>query len=1395
MEEVSEQVTFDGLVVATENVEPYVFAVPPDLNSELDGELEVLAMVVMKREAGVLLSIPAGCLSQSVIDSGNSGDADCLFGPSVELEIPGVVMDGGSWVQTGTTVKTLVVDCLPTVGGLHEAPAGGGACPYYFRPRRSFSFAFVGSSGGGSYKMDYKPSRWKDELLLCGRRPKHPKDEAAKINSRKGYALRKETRERRKSHYRHFGGELGGDHGDHPQPRGADLCNDQEANGPRGALVGFPSASNFVGSTSVFNGRSRFFGSPRNGISCKGPGEEAKSQSYSPRWFVGISAGEQASRGSRVGGREDCHLGRELGPGCAGTITSFDYVGEPDCKQSAGSSLRLDLFQQLGFDKGCNWQSKASGRVSPSEGDLLSGSSSINDSEDVAVHSAGSSSLNFAGEGNLRNPLLGAFWRIRSDEGVGSSSMASHDYLRLAHGREPSGSSRCHGTPCRHYGTRSDGQREARHSLLTMPSGRAAIVGVQHAECGPVTSQQGFRSTRRSTVGDSGTQLHEGDGGDRFKALGVHVGKEHCSSRCGSSCSKSETKSKAERQRKGTWGSKRRGGGSLIHGRLGDGEGPESNPLQSSISFVTWALSMPRWVLRVRTKFSWFLLRSFYAGWQADSLPTAGLPLPVPYPGCFGPCGGPGLSKKKLTRLARKRLVHMMVMLINRLYLGRLPRLDEIRRRPNSWQLQCFKRLESLLLACGADPGPFPLAPGRAGPQLGACLFQLEQFIVKNPDLLPTYGGFAPKAFREDSLLFPTEKYPQLAPYKSLDVSRLELVGTGQWPMEDFMDSVLWVPFREPAFLLHGQKVRGAPLPNLSAESREDNLALAKVWDAKSLLRLHPAPLCGGHFSRVFNAYKNEGQDRQIGDRRIPNSRERHIDGPSRYLPPGSLLTTLSVPRFSHGLLGSVTDRRDYYHQAKVTAQRSQSNLLVFPFSRDELRGTSALELFEKEELNPRSTSREAAGDDLAGIAAGTKKEKVRRNVPGPQYLYAGFASLFQGDHLGVEFALQSHEQLLVSEDLLDEKNRLRGHHLPPWGPNYEALIIDDYFAVGAHPISESNVNSFAADALARARAAYDKYQLEGSVEKDVEAADVFKAAGAEIVSRPEDVRRGFVCVGAPIRKRLALSALTLRAARLSGTTSGLASRLSGNWVSALLFRRCLSSIVDDFFAVGAAGEKAVENTIVPLSRAVAEELQLLAISSPWMVSNVAAGFSKTIYASHASLASGAYVSCEVGEEATKTLWLSSDRKGFYTRLDGAARSMLASSHPSNLRSSTLTSLRFAVGQECFLTRPPNWASSWHQCWICQRANTTISFSHGFSICSLLGDSAPPFWLRLVRPFQLRHGQTSDLTKTLLGIAEPMPAPSLATLLPSDLLPSCLSVLWFRLLLALNSQDFPKWPG
>ena len=174
-----------------------------------------------------------------------------------------------------------------------------------------------------------------------------------------------------------------------------------------------------------------------------------------------------------------------------------------------------------------------------------------------------------------------------------------------------------------------------------------------------------------------------------------------------------------------------------------------------------------------------------------------------------------------------------------------------------------------------------------------------------------------------------------------------------------------------------------------------------------------------------------------------------------------------------------------------ASAERSLTNMLPFPFLREELVGLDALVNYEAEENLPVERNRELIGDDLAKRRQ-KKKEK-------PPYLYVAFGSLFQADHLGVEFALQSHEQLLVQEGLLEEENRLRGHHLLPWGPNYEGLIIDDYFAIGSHPLKLGSSSSFPFSALARARAAYDKHQLEGSVEKDIEAANVFKAAGLRL--------------------------------------------------------------------------------------------------------------------------------------------------------------------------------------------------------------------------------------------------------------------------------------------------------
>ena len=114
--------------------------------AEVDGDQDVSAMVIMKREAGVLLAVPVGCLPQSMVDAGNQGEVESLFGPSVVVTVPGVVLDGGSLV-------------------------GGRSCDHLRCRRRPFGLALCGWTGDGSYSMDFRASRWnKGKLLLCGRR-------------------------------------------------------------------------------------------------------------------------------------------------------------------------------------------------------------------------------------------------------------------------------------------------------------------------------------------------------------------------------------------------------------------------------------------------------------------------------------------------------------------------------------------------------------------------------------------------------------------------------------------------------------------------------------------------------------------------------------------------------------------------------------------------------------------------------------------------------------------------------------------------------------------------------------------------------------------------------------------------------------------------------------------------------------------------------------------------------------------------------------------------------------------------------------------------------------------------------------------------------------------------
>ena len=162
----------------------------------------------------------------------------------------------------------------------------------------------------------------------------------------------------------------------------------------------------------------------------------------------------------------------------------------------------------------------------------------------------------------------------------------------------------------------------------------------------------------------------------------------------------------------------------------------------------------------------------------------------------------------------------------------------------------------------------FPLTPGRSGPQLAASLLHLECFIDGCSEFKDAYHRATSSEFyAEDPGLLPVSEFPQLAPYRPLDSTRLHLSGRGHWDMQDFIHGPLWLPFVEPAFLRHGCDVSGASLPNFEGEDPEENLTLAKLWDVNGLLTLFDSPSCPGFYSRVFQVYKSADREKQIGDR------------------------------------------------------------------------------------------------------------------------------------------------------------------------------------------------------------------------------------------------------------------------------------------------------------------------------------------------------------------------------------------------------------------------------------------------------------------------------------------------------------------------------------------------
>ena len=437
-----------------------------------------------------------------------------------------------------------------------------------------------------------------------------------------------------------------------------------------------------------------------------------------------------------------------------------------------------------------------------------------------------------------------------------------------------------------------------------------------------------------------------------------------------------------------------------------------------ALSFRRWAFSLAPRLVAAKTAFSAFFKRTLHLSWSGQPAPAdVFLPLPIPHPGAFRPLGRAGQRQRH--RVACHVALHAVVVAINFVHndCSYVP-LQLLARPPNPAQARCLCYLRGLLQTFGDVPAE--VLPAETGRRMNSLIARLGELSSKLTQLGSLGDPYSPVPACE----VPTcNDSPDLEPYRALDADRLRLSGRANWWPQPFLPPDLAMAHALPSSLDCGRVPAPEEYPRADWESPGESLKLALSWAELGLLHLEPAseelPLYG--YTRIFNAYKNASTDRQIGDRRGPNAAEARLPGPSRLLPSGDVLTALSVDARREALVLSMSDRRDYYHQLSVPWSRAITTAyrqLLDRFSSAYLEG------------GPVDPSRPPSLSSW------------------PARVQPCFQAVLQGDRIGVELAVASHERLLIGAGLLKDEDRLQGSRPVGPGPCWDALVIDDYFCV-----------------------------------------------------------------------------------------------------------------------------------------------------------------------------------------------------------------------------------------------------------------------------------------------------------------------------------------------------------
>ena len=658
-----------------------------------------------------MAAVPIGFMPEEVLANGNMDPPPGVVGPSTVLRLPGMVIENGvltpHWISHVGRCSRSERECdwEPSTRrcqrGLSLHPRHQAA---FCNP--SSSLAYNLGSGVGRGQWGHRAYFSADGGIADGAEmeagdsaedpPVTPRPAGRMQKSKGSCAWARAAYTWRKAAYgRHFGVLYGAAVDDEPRfqqelgvPRTKADRVGEESGGPCSSdspkCSTSPAYLLSTDATDVkpWNHSTAAWNTPKN--SCTFSTGSVRISFGAPHGFAGVGGREERGR--------PIFLLRSSCPSSTSSIASLDGAGGTDRPAEQRSSFGAQHYGSFGWDQRCTGPSSFTSRASSTEGNLFQLSASRHVTEDVPYHVTRGQPTGAHGQGHLWNPLLGKIWWLWQGAGTGLSSTSSDVHHGLPADSKLAGGEGSNSFVGGHFGSSSPGLWEGRPGSTSLSSRRTSIHGV-HQPTGEHPGQdKSLLAPGRSEMDHSCIGLHKGAGRHHLEAPGIDQPKQARSIRqqlpsrnkLRPAQSKAGPKEETEGRRKRKSIPLCRSRRSLEPGDSGKPEAEISgNPLQSKISFLQWAICLPRWILRSKTKFSYCLARSFAVLSRSDKTASTVFPLPLPSLDCFA-CSGPGLSHRRLWTLAKTRLLNIWILVLDFMYLGRWPSLEELRRSPSA---------------------------------------------------------------------------------------------------------------------------------------------------------------------------------------------------------------------------------------------------------------------------------------------------------------------------------------------------------------------------------------------------------------------------------------------------------------------------------------------------------------------------------------------------------------------------------------------------------------------------------------------------------------------------------------------------------------------------------------